>query len=440
MTPRRQRSSLLGFARHVWHHRRELDTLPVRAEEAEFLPGTLALQASPPSPTATWAARLILTLLAFGAAWSWFGEVDIVAQAPAVVMMAQRNQVLASPATTQVRAVHVAEGSRVRAGDVLMELDDTAVTHEGADAHEVALQASRDVAVGEALLQALGQAQQREVALASAPWRARLDGEGRARALAAWAEHQARLDRLRAELAPTRRALQTASDEADDLRRLHEDHLVSRQAWTDREQHRTELEGRVASLEAQVQQQDAEFRRTSQDLIERGRAALARARLTEAKSRSVQATHLLRAPVDGTVHRLAVHTVGGVVGAAQAMLEIVPEGGHIELEATVANKDIAHVTVGQAVSVKVDAYDASLHGVLNGRVAYISPDAVREERAGEVRPVGFRVRVAIDQGALPFAVSPGMTARADIRTGSRRLAAFLLSPILRHVRDSLTER
>lgn len=439
MNTPRQRPTLLRFARTVWQHRRELDTPAVRPEEAEFLPGTLALEASPPSPTATWCARLILALLGLGAAWATFGEVDIVAQAPAVVVTAQRNQVLASPVTTQVRAVHVTEGSRVRAGEVLLELDDTAATHEQDDAREVIVQARRDMAAGEALLRAL-----RAPSGGRGPdepdWPAELDDEGRARVQALWADYRARIARVHAELVPVRRALQTAADEADDLRRLYADQLVSRQAWTDREQHRTELEGRAAALAAQAVQHAAEFRHSSQEMTERGRATLARARLTEAKSRTQRSAHLLRAPVDGTVHRLAAHTVGGVVAAAQPLLEIVPHGAPIELEATVANRDIAHIHVGQAVAVKVDAYESGRHGVLPGRVAYVSPDAVREERSGDVRPVGFRVRVAIDGATLPFAVSPGMTARADIRTGSRTLAEYLLSPILRHVRDSLTER
>ena len=434
------RPTLLGFFRHVWKHRSELDTPQVRPEEAEFLPGTLALEAAPPSPTATWVSRLILLLLAAAAAWCWFGQVDIVIQAPSVIVTAQRNQVLASPVTTQVQALHVQEGSRVLAGDILMSLDATAVTHEGADARQVALQSSREAAVGEALLHAL-QASGRADAIDLQPaWPAGLDAEGRARAQAAWAEYRARVARLQAELEPARRALRTALSEAAEIHRLHEEQLVSRQAWTDREQQQTELEARVASLGAQMRQVDAEFGRASQDMVDRGRSSLSRAQLAGAKALSLSATYQLRAPVDGTVHRLAVHTVGGVVGAAQPLLEIVPDGVPIELEATVPSKDIAHVAVGQAVSVKVDAFDPSQYGVLNGRIAYISPDALREERAGETRAVGFRVRVTIDPGARPFAVSPGMTARADIRTGSRRLAAYLLSPIARNLRDSFTER
>ncbi len=257
---------------------------------------------------------------------------------------------------------------------------------------------------------------------------------------AAWAEQRARSERVGQELAGVRESLAAVTSEAAELRALHEEQLVSRLTWSEREQQRLQLEARVAALQGELAQNAAEFRRVHEEQAERARMALERARLAQAKATSLAGGYALRAPMAGTVHRLMVHTEGGVVSAAQPLLELVPEAAPLELEATVQNKDIGFVKVGQPVAVKLDAYDASRHGVLRGQVAYVSPDAVQEEQPGGGKLVGFKARVVIDRDSLPYPVTSGMTATADIRTGSRTLAAYLLSPLVRTVRDSLRER
>ena len=111
---------------HFWGRRKTL-TPPalsgLTAEEAEFLPAALALQAKPVSPAARWVALLLIALVAVGLAWSVFGRMDIVVNAQGKLIAQGQNKVLAAVETARVHALHVEEGQAVRAGQLLIELD-----------------------------------------------------------------------------------------------------------------------------------------------------------------------------------------------------------------------------------------------------------------------------------------------------------------------------
>ena len=88
----------------------------------------------------------------------------------------------------------------------------------------------------------------------------------------------------------------------------------------------------------------------------------------------------LTAPVDGVVQQLAVHTVGGVVTPAQALLAVVPLDSHLEIEAMVSNRDIGFVHAGQAAEVKVDTFSFTRYGLLHGDVISVSQDAITRDK------------------------------------------------------------
>ena len=144
----------------------------------------------------------------------------------------------------------------------------------------------------------------------------------------------------------------------------------------------------------------------------------------------------LRSPVDGTVQQLVVYTVGGVVPAAQALMQIVPQEGPVEVEAYLENRDVGFVREGQTVTVKVDAFDYTKYGTVQARVAHVSHDAVADEKRGllyAVRIVLEQASMVVDGRELP--VTAGMAVNVDIRTGTRRVIEYVLSPFSRHVRE-----
>src|SRR6202040_2591615 len=88
----------------------------------------------------------------------------------------------------------------------------------------------------------------------------------------------------------------------------------------------------------------------------------------------------LTAPEDGVVQQLAIHTVGGVVTPAQSLLVIVPSDSHLEIEAMVSNRDIGFVHAGQEAEIKVDTFNFTRYGLLQGRVLSVSQDAIGRDK------------------------------------------------------------
>lgn len=151
----------------------------------------------------------------------------------------------------------------------------------------------------------------------------------------------------------------------------------------------------------------------------------------------------IRAPVGGTVNRVSLTTVGGVVKPGEALVEIVPAGGSLIVEARIAPKDRAFLHPGQAATVKVSAYDFSIFGGLEGKVVEISADAIEDEnKQGETY---FRVRIKTGRNFLErrgrrYPIIPGMTGTVDIRTGKKTVLDSVLAPVYRIVNESLRER
>jgi hemolysin D len=172
---------------------------------------------------------------------------------------------------------------------------------------------------------------------------------------------------------------------------------------------------------------------------------------------------ILRSPIDGTVQQLAMHTVGGVVTPAQQLMIIVPRDSHLEAEAMISNRDIGFVSEGQQAEVKIDTFNFTRYGLLQGRIVGVSQDAIVRDKpnakAGAPKPGGalsdssepegqellYSARVSLDGTKMQIEdkmvnLAPGMAVTVEIKTGTRRLIEYLMSPLLRYRHESLRER
>jgi hemolysin D len=172
---------------------------------------------------------------------------------------------------------------------------------------------------------------------------------------------------------------------------------------------------------------------------------------------------ILRAPVDGKVQQLAVHTVGGVVTPAQALLEVVQLDSRLEIEAMVQNRDIGFVRAGQPAEIKVDTFNLTKYGLLHGTVLNVSADSIHRSKPGAdtdnkassgsadsaSEPRGRELvyaahfsldRTAMDVDGRDVPLSPGMAVTVEIKSGAQGVITYLLSPLLRFTNDSLHER
>jgi hemolysin D len=226
--------------------------------------------------------------------------------------------------------------------------------------------------------------------------------------------------------------------------------------------HLREAKAAVAAIVETRGQTNAEYRRTLfGELAETERKA---AGFAADLSKAEQRTKLqqLTAPVSGIVQQLSVHTVGGVVTPAQSLAVIVPSDSLLEVEAMVSNRDVGFVHAGDEVEIKVDTFDFTRYGLLHGRVLSISSDAiVRDSSANQSKdkqpgstsdssePKGqeltYAARISVDRAQMQVEdkkvnLSPGMAVTAEIKTGSRRIISYLLSPLVKYKQESLRER
>lgn len=147
----------------------------------------------------------------------------------------------------------------------------------------------------------------------------------------------------------------------------------------------------------------------------------------------------IRSPVKGTVKRLLVNTVGGVVQPGKDMIEIVPLEDALLLEARVLPRDIAFLHPGQPAIVKFTAYDFSIYGGLDGTLEHIGADTVTDDKGNAFYTVRVRTnKPGFGDANLP--IIPGMVAEVDIITGKKSVLAYLLKPVLRARNVAMTER
>jgi hemolysin D len=227
---------------------------------------------------------------------------------------------------------------------------------------------------------------------------------------------------------------------------------------------KNEAQAALAAIVDSRAQAEDEFRRTLYtDLAEAERkAAGAAADLSRAQERT--RLQVLTAPVSGVVQQLAVHTIGGVVQPAQQLMVVVPSDSHLEVEAMVSNKDIGFVHTGDSVEVKVDTFDFTRYGLLHGEVISLSQDAITRDvptdpKAGDKAPgsatngssepkgqeMTYAARISLDRADVQVedkkvSLFPGLAVTAEIKTGSRRIITYLLSPLMKYKSESLRER
>lgn len=213
---------------------------------------------------------------------------------------------------------------------------------------------------------------------------------------------------------------------------------VSRSEYLRLERSVAEIEGQIASLQNKyLQDLQAEYAMVEEELVT--------AEQTLAQRMAALKDTELEAPTDGIVKNVRLTTIGAVLRPSDEVLQIVPTGEELIVEAKVSPSDIAYVRMGQSSSVKFDAYDSSIFGSANGRVSYISPDTLIEQKANGEQ-VYYRVHIRVDTRTMrPRAgerieIQPGMTATTEILTGHNTVLKYLLKPLIKTVDDSFGER
>ncbi|MEO9462350.1 MAG: HlyD family type I secretion periplasmic adaptor subunit [Marinomonas sp.] len=481
--------------RESWQQQGEADKAFKPKEEYEFLPAALEIMEKPPSPGLRWLMLLTCTLLVLALIWAIIGRVDVVAVASGKTVPADNVKIVQSIEIGAVRAIHVKNGQFVKAGELLIELDPTLAQADEAQSEQTLLSANIIQARNNALLaHARGgsawfrapagtpadvvRTEEAYVRNAIAQFDAQRSALSQQRA-----ENRAELAASNAEIAKLREALPYIDQQLAARQELAEKGFFAKLKLLEYEQLRAEhlrniqvqeanrmrANASIGRLDAELRTLAATFGKTAvTDMAEANtQAAMATEELRKSEKR--RQYQELRAPVDGVVQQLGVGTIGGVVQPAQALMVIVPcKSGDasdlsscnsgVAVEAFVQNKDIGFVKVGQRVAVKLEAFNFTDYGLIEGTVTNISRDAIDQsnapagsERNEKGRPVQnglvYAAKIELpceprnpERSSLCDRVQPGLSVQTEIKTGKRRIIQYLLSPISQALDEAGRER
>lgn len=200
---------------------------------------------------------------------------------------------------------------------------------------------------------------------------------------------------------------------------------------------------RAAQAEAQARRAELTSRFHEALQIEASEVAAERAELSNELRQvddRVRRTEVV-APVGGIVNNLLVNTIGSVVRPGETILEIVPLGDGLIVDARITPDDIGHVRIGQPVDVQISAYDTARYGTADGELRHLSASTYLDEQAQPYYRAEIRLgESALRRGEDLFPVIPGMTVTAQIVTGEKSILDYLLKPVYRGFQDAFHEQ
>lgn len=341
--------------------------------------------------------------------WASIAEIDQVVRGHGKVIPSRQVQVLQSLEGGVVSEIHISEGDIVDKGQLLIKLDDTQVAaalrenevhcmeHRATAARLEAESEKSEFKSPEKVMKEYPEFVQREFEL----YQARKE------------QHERKMQSLQKELDMVKPLVKEgAISELDVLKLERELNNVEDEYCTDSRKKLNEIRAEISRLE--------ESNQILSDKLEQ----------TE-----------IRAPLKGIVKQIKVNTIGGVIKPGFDLVEIVPLGDSLLVEARVLPQDIAFLHPGQSVMVKFTAYDYTIYGGLKGEIVNISADSIVEENNESY----YRVTVRTDETRFgsedaPLPIIPGMSVTVDIITGKRTILEYILKPVMRARETALRER
>ncbi|AFJ03424.1 Type I secretion membrane fusion protein, HlyD [Methylophaga frappieri] len=401
---------------------------------------------------------LLLTFGIFGG-WAYTAKIDNASLAPGFVSVKYNSKSVQHLDGGIVTELNVREGDLVEAGDVLIVLDDTQI------------RAQRDITMGQLL--SLSALESRLIA--EQTWQEKVDypellqvADDPRAAEAMMVENEIfkarresmtgevkvleqRIQQLRnrrvgleAQRDSNERLTKSLTEEIDELRDLLKEGFAEKQRLRERERQFNEAEGSIGELTAEIAALDVQIGETRLEILQlrKERSEEVATRLAEvqnslfdvrekltAQEDVLRKTQIL-APVTGKVLGLAVHTIGGVIGPRERIMEIVPEDEELAIIARVNPIDIDRVSVGQSAEVRFSAFHFGTTPRMFAEVVKVSPDRIQDRDSKEVY---YEARLEVTTESLlemnNLVVLPGMPAEVLISSGERTLFEYLSKPV-----------
>lgn len=463
----------------------------VRPERTEvdraFLPGALRILETPASTAHVRAAYILCLLVSAGVIWACIGHLDVYADATGIVQPSGNTKVVQPITSGRIIAFAATDGRKVKAGDVLVQLDPTSAIAERNVLRNQLIDTRAEVIRLEAEIRAATTA-----VVDTNPkvvWPPDLPASVTDREQDVLrtdlSSFSASISSLQAQkkvsesdrnkyadnIAPQSKVISLMNEH------LGMDHTMQVEGWNSRLNVLTEeqqlqtaqlqlinLQGSLAQANAQIQVLASQIASTKQDFITKATGYLVKSEenVDELEQKLIEAEETvsntrLSAPVDGTIEGSGITTVGQTVLTGQQLMQIVPDATPLEITAYVLNTDIGFINVGQAATIKVDSFDFTRYGTISGHITKIAADAMpgkealsqQKDASAAISATGstsvtsaaqqtsdlvFPVTIKPDRpgllsGGQLLPLTSGMTVTVEIRTESRRAINYILAPL-----------
>lgn len=366
-------------------------------------------------------AGLVIFLL-----WASLFKIDQTVRAQGQIIPSGRTQIIQAADGGVLSRILVQEGQSVVAGQQLatLERDRSNAAFEESRAKNAALAAALVRAQAEASGQSLKFGQKfREYPEFAA---------------AQQALYEQRRHSLEQELATLKDALNMATEELRMNEALFKTGDISRLEVMRARRQVGELQGKTnATRNKYLQEARQEVTKLAEEL------SSSRYKLEERES--ILGHTVLTAPVAGIVKYMKITTIGGVLRAGDELMQISPTQGDMIIEVKVNPADIGQLKTGLPVAIKLDAFDYSVYGSLQGTLSYLSSDTLIEQSGNGQTSTYYRAHVQLDtdkanRKLADVPLKPGMTATVDIRTDSRSILHYLAKPVFKAFGGAMNER
>ena len=441
---------------------------PLNEKQAyyDFLPSAVAVLEKPPAILYRLVTWLIILFAVIAIAWLILSKVDVVVTAQGKVVPAGQVKVIQSATDGVVKTIFVRDGQSVETGDPLVEINDTTVK---AEQQQLQLNLVKSQLTIQRLKKELGDEsvvlgdgfQKNDASLVTqrsllSANKDTLDKQ-RKRLTADFEQAVAASQSARTEVRSMSEKIVFLRNRYEKRASQAERGLIPNSEAEDARFNVEAAEKELAIAKSRVSESDARARSAKEGLnglMEEHRSSTyeelseAEFELDSIKQELVKveerlAQQVLRSPVDGVIQQLEINTVGGYITRAEKLMVVVPKNTPMELNATILAKDIGFVALDQEARVKVDSFEYTRYGYLQGDLQWIGSDSIADEQLGFVYPA----RIAIQETKLPNRVNnrtaevvPGMSATVDVVIGQRRLINYFIGPLLRYRDESLRER
>jgi hemolysin D len=418
----------------------------------EFLPSALEIIETPESPLGK-AVIWLISILLSAITWSIFCKVDEVSIARGRVVPNGNIKVMQSLEGGSIENINVKEGQNVKAGQLLMKFD-TSILEDEKDKIETALNTAKlerklligtingnDEKIEESngidvesfdMQSSYNDAKDEEYLKKQEALENNIKSS-----VKELEREQKKLDTLNVKL-------RKLEDEEDKYRKLYENDGITEYQYNTKkaeldsviqevEVQKTNIEissQRIASMRNQKKLSAADYNKSNmKEIVEKDKAIQQLEKELSKVNKRIEKQTIV-SPIDGIVQSISENTIGGVVAAGKSIVSIVPDGSELVIEASVLNRDIGFIEVGQEAEIKFDAFPFQRYGVIEGEVVYISPDAVRDQQLGYV----YKAKVRMDKNFIHIGnkdvdITPGMTVTVEAKVGERRIIDFFIPGI-----------